>query len=195
MFVSILFVSPFFASLDAQQGGQVMRDSLWWHLRNAQVFLTKHHFIRVDLYSFTTLGQSWINPWWLAEIPVHSPSAASSSSCSSSSILSSPEFYFSALPSLWGGCLNWNAHDVPVFLDRRTDIFEHHGVLLDYLKVMSLSDSFAILDRYHIGCVPLAPSSELVYLFRHSPEWKVQYEDQTAALIVRADSRDATNTH
>jgi len=38
MLVSILFVSPFFASLDVQQGGPVMRDpDLWWHLRNAQV--------------------------------------------------------------------------------------------------------------------------------------------------------------
>jgi asparagine N-glycosylation enzyme membrane subunit Stt3 len=69
MLVSILFVSSFFASLDVQQGGPVMRDpDLWWHLRNAQILLTTHHFIRHDIYSFTTFGQSWINPEWLAEI-------------------------------------------------------------------------------------------------------------------------------
>src|SRR5438067_2244663 len=40
MLVSILFVSPFFASLDVQQGGPVMRDpDIWWHLRNAQSLL------------------------------------------------------------------------------------------------------------------------------------------------------------
>ena len=44
---------------------------LWWHLRNAQVLLTTHHFIRQDFYSFTTVGQPWINPEWLAEIPYY----------------------------------------------------------------------------------------------------------------------------
>jgi len=40
-----------------------MRDpDIWWHLRNAQTLLTTHHFIRQDTYSFTTFGQSWINP-------------------------------------------------------------------------------------------------------------------------------------
>jgi hypothetical protein len=49
-----------------------MRDpDLWWHLRNAQVLLTSHHFIRQDIYSFTTVGQPWINPEWLAEIPYY----------------------------------------------------------------------------------------------------------------------------
>ncbi len=72
MLVSILFVSPFFASLDVQQGGPVMRDpDIWWHLRNAQILLTTRHFIRQDIYSFTTFGQSWINPEWLAEIPYY----------------------------------------------------------------------------------------------------------------------------
>ena len=52
MLVSILFVSPFFASLDVQQGGPVMRDpDLWWHLRDAQTLLSTHHFIRSDLFS------------------------------------------------------------------------------------------------------------------------------------------------
>ena len=41
------------------------------HLRNAQALLSTHHFIRQDTYSFTTFGQSWINPEWLAEIPYY----------------------------------------------------------------------------------------------------------------------------
>jgi hypothetical protein len=482
MLVSILFVSPFFASLDVQQGGPVMRDpDLWWHLRNAQVLLTTHHFIRADLYSFTTLGQPWINPEWLAEIPyylayrafaergvflvmlftvdlviagvlllcyrrsgqisaswlatwiavllaainigsrtilfgwlcflaemlllesfrrgrdrlwllvplfalwvnlhgtwliglaffalyfgsglfegswgsieavrwtprqqrklvavgvasvaalffnpygwrlvlypfdlvfrqrlnvavvdewgsvdfqsfygilvfllvaglllftlaqrrswqlsdiffallaffaalthrrflflagiivcpiltlelgnhVFSPYNPKKdkpwlnvvfiaafywfgiSHIPSSATLHAAEsryFPVAALPDLnthcanqhvfnryeWGGYLIWNARDIPVFLDSRTDIFEHHGVLLDYLKVTNFNDSFAILDRYRIGCVLLDRNSELVYMLRHSREWKVQYEDQTATLIVRADPGDANNTH
>ncbi|MGB0125145.1 MAG: hypothetical protein WA400_07160 [Silvibacterium sp.] len=72
MLMAILFASPFFASLDVQRGGPVMRDpDIWWHLRNAQILLSTHHFIRQDLYSFTTSGQPWINPEWLAEIPYY----------------------------------------------------------------------------------------------------------------------------
>jgi hypothetical protein len=479
MLVSILFVSPFFASLDVQQGGPVMRDpDLWWHLRNAQVLLTTHHFIRSDLYSFTTFGQPWINPEWLAEIPYylayrafaergvflvmllavdliiagvlflcyrrsgqisaswlatwiavllaainigprtilfgwlcflaeillldsfrrggsasrnrlwllvplfavwinlhgtwliglaffllflvsglvegswgsieairwtprqlrkliavgiasvaalfvnpygwrlvlypfdlifhqrlnvavvdewgsvdfqsfygtlvfllvaglvlftlaqrrswqlsdvlfallafyaalthrrflflagivvcpmltvelgsHVFSAYDSKKDkpwlnvifivafywfgvshipSSATLRTAESNYFptAALPDLnaacagqhilnryeWGGYLIWNARNTPVFLDTRTDIFDHHGVLLDYLKATNLNDSLAILDRYRIGCVLLNTDSELVYLLKHSPGWKVQHEDSVASLIVRTDA-------
>ena len=473
MLVSILFVSPFFASLDVQQGGPVMRDpDLWWHLRNAQILLTTHHFVRQDLYSFTTFRQPWINPEWLAEIPYYlafhafaergvflvmilavdliiagvlllcyrrsrsitaswlatwiavllaainigprtilfgwlcflaevlileayrrgrdrlwlliplfalwinlhgtwligfgffvlylasglvegswgsiesarwtpqqwrkliAVGAASIAALflnpygwrlvlypfdlifrqqlnvavvdewrsvdfqsyygtlvflisagiilftlarrrswplsdvlfallafyaalthkrflflagivicpilsielgshvfspydprkdkrwlnviimaafylfgiyhipSSASLRAAEAQYFpvAALPDLnshctdqrvfnryeWGGYLVWNAGEIPVFLDSRTDIFEHHGVLLDYLKATGLNDSFAILDRYGIGCVLLNPASELIYLLRHSSGWKVQHEDAVAVLMVRA---------
>jgi hypothetical protein len=94
----------------------------------------------------------------------------------------------------WGGYLIWNARDVRVFLDSRTDIFEHHGVLLDYLKATSLNDSFAVLDRYRIGCVLLNPSSELIYLLRHSSGWKVQHEDAVAVLMVRAGGNNQPQT-
>jgi hypothetical protein len=483
MLVSILFVSPFFASLDVQQGGPVMRDpDIWWHLRNAQILLTTHHFIHQDIYSFTTFRQSWINPEWLAEIPyylafrifaergiflmmllavdliiagvlllcyrrsgqitaswlatwiavllaainigprtilfgwlcflaemllleafcrgrdrlwllvplfalwinlhgtwligygffiiylasglvegawgsiessrwtpqqrqkliaVGTASAAalfvnpyswrlviypfdvifhqqlnvavidewhsvdfqsfygtlifliaagimlftlaqrrSWQLCdvffallafyaalthkrflflagmivcpmlsielgshvfspydprkdkrwlnvtfmaaffvfgidhvpSSSSLHASETRYFpsTALPDLnshcmnqhvlnryeWGGYLIWNAREIPVFLDSRTDIFDHHGVLLDYLKATHLNNSFAILDRYRIGCVLLNTDSALVYLLQHSPGWEVQYQDATTSLMVRtnADDNNLTQT-
>lgn len=72
MLAAVLCTSPFFASLDVQRGGPVMRDpDIWWHMRNAGVLLSTHHFIRHDLYSFTTAGQPWINPEWLAEIPYY----------------------------------------------------------------------------------------------------------------------------
>ena len=49
-----------------------MRDpDIWWHLRNAEVLVFTHHFIRQDLYSFTTYQQPWINPEWLAELPYY----------------------------------------------------------------------------------------------------------------------------
>ena len=86
----------------------------------------------------------------------------------------------------WGGYLIWNARDIPVFLDSRADIFEHHGILADYLKATTLHDSLAILDRYQIDSVLLPPGEELVYLLKHTPGWGVQYEDSTATLLVRA---------
>jgi hypothetical protein len=482
MLVSILFVSPFFASLDVQQGGPVMRDpDLWWHLRNAQVLLTSHHFIRQDIYSFTTVGQPWINPEWLAEIPYYlafrvfaergvflvmifavdliiagalllcyrrsgqisaswlatwiavllaainigprtilfgwlcflaemllldafrrsrdrlwllvplfalwinlhgtwligygffvlflASGLAEGSWGSIESVRWTPQqwrklitvgtaslaalflnpygwrlvvypfdlifrqrlnvavidewhsvdfqsyygtvvflmvagimlftlaqrrswllsdvlfalaafyaalthkrflflagiivcpmlsielashvfspydpkkdkrwlnvaimsvFYLfgiyhvppsadlhaaesryfpaAALPDLtshctnrrvlnryeWGGYLIWNAREIPVFLDSRTDIFEHHGVLLDYLKATGLNDSLAILDRYRIGCVLLDRNSELVYLLRHQSGWSVQHEGAVATLMLRDVGDNENQSH
>lgn len=72
MLISIAFTAPFIEAIDLQRGGPLMRDpDIWWHLRNAQILLTTHHFIRHDLYSFTTAGQPWINPEWLGEIPFY----------------------------------------------------------------------------------------------------------------------------
>ncbi|MGA8044351.1 MAG: hypothetical protein WCA37_16265 [Terracidiphilus sp.] len=42
---------------------------LWWHLADAKILFTTHHFIRVEPYSFTVAGQRWVNPEWLAEVP------------------------------------------------------------------------------------------------------------------------------
>jgi hypothetical protein len=44
---------------------------IWWHLRNAQYLLESHQFIRADMYSFTVLGQPWMNHEWLAELPYY----------------------------------------------------------------------------------------------------------------------------
>jgi hypothetical protein len=87
----------------------------------------------------------------------------------------------------WGGYLIWNARGIPTFVDSRTDIFEYHGVLADYLKAVNLDDSLAILDRYRIGCVLMSPGTQLVYLLQHEPGWKTGYEDARAALMVRTN--------
>jgi hypothetical protein len=69
MLLTGLLVSPFFASLDVQQGSAVVRDpDIWLHLRNAQMLLSTHHFAWHDAYSFTSRGQTWIDPAWLSEI-------------------------------------------------------------------------------------------------------------------------------
>lgn len=85
----------------------------------------------------------------------------------------------------WGGYLIWNEGSIPVFVDSRTDIFEYHGVLFDYLKAVTLDDSLAVLNQYHIDSVLLQPTAPIVYLLRHTPGWRVRYEDTTSVLLVR----------
>ena len=48
----------------------VLLDSdIWFHLADARILFTTHHFIRVEPYSFTVAGEPWIDPEWLAETP------------------------------------------------------------------------------------------------------------------------------
>ena len=49
---------------------QVLLDSdIWFHLADARILFTTHHFIRVEPYAFTVAGERWIDPEWLAETP------------------------------------------------------------------------------------------------------------------------------
>ena len=49
---------------------ELLRDpDLWWHLADARILCTTHHFIRVEPYSYTVAGKPWVNPEWLAELP------------------------------------------------------------------------------------------------------------------------------
>ncbi|MBZ5515430.1 MAG: hypothetical protein LAN62_11455 [Acidobacteriia bacterium] len=52
-------------------GSDVADPDIWWHLRNAEYLFTHLDIPRVDLYSFTALGQPWINHEWLAEVPYY----------------------------------------------------------------------------------------------------------------------------
>lgn len=42
-----------------------------WHLRNAEVQLQAHAFLRQDVYSFTVHGKPWMDHEWLSEIPFY----------------------------------------------------------------------------------------------------------------------------
>ena len=44
---------------------------IWWHLRDAQIQLSSHAFIRHDLFSFTAAGSPWMNHEWMAELPFY----------------------------------------------------------------------------------------------------------------------------
>lgn len=42
---------------------------IWFHLHNAESFLANFTLPRAESYSFTAIGQPWINPEYLAEVP------------------------------------------------------------------------------------------------------------------------------
>jgi hypothetical protein len=41
---------------------------LWWHLRTGQLILGNHAVFHADPYSFTRLGQPWVNHEWLSDV-------------------------------------------------------------------------------------------------------------------------------
>ena len=87
---------------------------------------------------------------------------------------------------LWGGYLIWNVRQIPVFIDSRVDVFERNGVLADYLHAIRIENTLKILDKYSIQYVLFENHRPLTYLLRHTPGWKVDYEDKTAVLFERA---------
>lgn len=44
---------------------------IWFHLRNAQELLSRHSFLRADLYTFTAAGAPLMNFEWLSELPYY----------------------------------------------------------------------------------------------------------------------------
>jgi len=84
---------------------------------------------------------------------------------------------------LWGGYLIWNNPDLPVFIDGRADIFDHTGVFKDYMAAVSIQDSFAILDKYHVNLVLVSPGSATSYLLKNNSGWNIKYQDDMSVLF------------
>lgn len=77
----------------------------------------------------------------------------------------------------WGGYLEWNLPNVPAFIDGRTDFFEGHAVLGDYLRIAGLADSDVLLRDYEISFVLIPSNTPLAYVLSDSPHWKATYDD------------------
>ena len=70
MNIAILMMLPLVLADTLDRGRTLFVDpDIWWHLANARILWTAHHFIWTDPYSFTVVGQRWIDWEWLAEIP------------------------------------------------------------------------------------------------------------------------------
>jgi hypothetical protein len=85
----------------------------------------------------------------------------------------------------WGGYMEWSAPKLKPYVDGRTDIFVYNGVFDDYGKIVTLEDTFEILDRYKIDYVLYEPDSPLSYLLDHSKGWRRIYADHLAVVFER----------
>jgi hypothetical protein len=86
---------------------------------------------------------------------------------------------------LWGGYIIWNLRDIPVFIDSRVDIFEYNGTFKDYLDIVRVKDSLALLDKYGIQYVFFERDTPLVYLLEHAGGWKIEYEQGNIVVLER----------
>lgn len=70
LYMALLFVLPVILADTLNVKLTLLRDpDLWWHLADARLLCTTHHFIRIEPYSFAVAGQAWVNPEWLSELP------------------------------------------------------------------------------------------------------------------------------
>lgn len=90
----------------------------------------------------------------------------------------------------WGGYLEWNRPQEQTFIDSRSDVYEHEGVLKDYSDIANLNNPVELLDRYKVDYVLYPPDSPLVYFLLHTSGWKPVYVDNQAA-VLRRESQTA----
>ncbi|HEY1808919.1 MAG TPA: hypothetical protein VGG42_10175 [Acidobacteriaceae bacterium] len=90
----------------------------------------------------------------------------------------------------WGGYFEWQAPAVQEFIDSRADVFAQQGVMRDYMKAVSATDTFAILDRYQIRYAILMRGSPMAYLLGQSSRWKPTYADRLAVVYERIQPGD-----
>lgn len=89
---------------------------------------------------------------------------------------------------LWGGYLGWKQPQFRDFIDSRVDVFEHAGVLQDYLNLLDLEDPDGILDKYRVRYVLFPPNEPLSYALEHDARWKIVFRGDVSILFERTDS-------
>ena len=67
----------------------------------------------------------------------------------------------------------------PDFIDSRFDIFEHRGVLGDYLKAMYLISPLEVFDQYRIDHVLVTDAMPVAYLLKHTAGWTIVKREKT----------------
>jgi hypothetical protein len=86
---------------------------------------------------------------------------------------------------LWGGYLCWYDRGFKDFIDGRQDIFVYTGVFQDYINLIGVNDSAAILDKYGIRYVLYPAHEPLTYALEHDPKWRVIFRGRITMMLER----------
>jgi hypothetical protein len=70
-----------------------------------------------------------------------------------------------------GGMMDFNGK--PDFIDSRNDIFEHHGVLGDYIAVQNNPDALNLLEKYRVDHALIQANVPLAARLTAAPGWHV----------------------
>jgi len=86
----------------------------------------------------------------------------------------------------YGGYLIWAAPERKVFIDGRADVYEPAGVLLDYMRFMSLDiEPQTILDKYKLDFCLVAHDDPISKVLPLIPGWHKVYGDGQAVVFSR----------
>ena len=94
-------------------------------------------------------------------------------------------------PDYWGGYLIYRLYpQTRVFIDDRHDLYGDE-FLRQYLQVLHVGPQWSdVLDRWHVNWVLTPRESSLANILKESPQWKMNYEDETAVWFERVGSRN-----
>ncbi len=83
-----------------------------------------------------------------------------------------------------------------VFIDGRGELYEHGGLLNDYLHISMLKPgAMRVLESYGVRSVLIERSEALATLLDNASEWKRVYSDDLSVLYVRGEgAKDAAKT-
>lgn len=85
----------------------------------------------------------------------------------------------------WGGYLCWKDRNFKEFIDSRADIFVYAGVFQDYIKLIGLKNSQAVLDKYGIRYVLFPRNEPLTVALEQNPNWRVAFRGNLSVLFER----------
>jgi hypothetical protein len=95
---------------------------------------------------------------------------------------------------LFGGYLIWSlGPEQKVFIDGRSEVYEHEGVLADYFKIYRVEPGgLAVLERYKIQSCLLENDEKLTTVLSALPDWQEVYSDHVSALFLRRNPSSAS---
>ena len=76
-----------------------------------------------------------------------------------------------------GGMMSFE--EKPDFIDSRFDVFEHHGVLADYLKAMYVVAPLEVFEKHRIDHALLTDTMPLSYMLKHTAGWTIIRREKT----------------